>query len=79
MKYKYYGCSNLESVTIPDNVAEIDGLFEGCTNLSTVTFGSGVTRVFGEETFKGCPNLRKIIIESTRVQIWTLVPNLQSA
>lgn len=60
----FYGCSGLESITIPSSVISIgDGAFSGCSNLASVNIPKGVTNI-GPWTFKDCSNLTNIIIPS---------------
>lgn len=60
----FYGCSGLESITIPSTVASIgDGAFSGCNNLSNVNIPEIVT-IIGPSTFKDCSSLKNIVIPS---------------
>ena len=46
-------CRNLESVTIPEGVAEIsESVFEGCTSLKSITLPNSIKRI-GKKAFKG--------------------------
>ena len=54
MIYKYYGCSSLTSVTIPNSVTSIgNGTFYECSSLSSVTIPNSVTSI-GHGTFGYC-------------------------
>ena len=56
--YAFSGCSNLESVYIPDSVTSIgDHAFYYCSNLESVTIGNGVTSI-GDSAFDGCSSLQ---------------------
>jgi hypothetical protein len=58
-------CTNLTSITIPDNVNGIGmSAFDGCTNLASVTLGSRVSTV-GDNAFRGCTSLTRITFGST--------------
>ena len=55
-------CTNLTSVTIPDDVTSIgSGAFGCCSNLTSVTFGNSVTSI-GEGTFVDCTSLTCVAI-----------------
>lgn len=39
MIYKYYCCTDLTSITIPESVTSLgNSCFEGCTNLTAIPF-----------------------------------------
>lgn len=58
----FYGCKNLESVTIGSKVVEINGwAFRACEHLVSVTMGDNVTRI-GESAFYDCVLLNRIDI-----------------
>ena len=57
MSCKYFGCSSLQSVTIPDSVTCIgDREFEGCSSLQSVTIPKSVTIIKGNP-FSNCPRV----------------------
>ena len=54
MNCKYYNCSGLTSVIIPNSVTSIEsGTFYGCSGLTSVTIPNSVTSI-GERAFYGC-------------------------
>ena len=56
----FYGCKNLATVNIGENVTSIPSYaFYGCTGLTSVTIGSSVTSV-GDWAFSGCTGLTSI-------------------
>ena len=58
----FYGCTNLESITIPDGVTSIgDSAFYGCTNLESITIPNSITNI-GFEAFRNCTSLESITI-----------------
>lgn len=58
----FYHCTNLTSVTIPDNIAHITAYsFRNCTSLTSVTFSADVTGI-DNNAFDGCTSLRTINI-----------------
>ncbi|MCR5250208.1 MAG: leucine-rich repeat protein [Lachnospiraceae bacterium] len=60
--YAFYGCSSLESVTIPEGVTNIGSYaFEGCSSLENVTIPEGVTNI-GSYAFDDCSNLESVTI-----------------
>ena len=55
--YAFYGCTTLQSVTIPDSVKSIGySAFSDCSGLQSVTIGTGVTSI-GNYAFSGCTAL----------------------
>lgn len=51
----------IESITIPDNINEIDFNFYNCPNLKTIKLSSALQKIFfNSDTFKKCPQLSNI-------------------
>ena len=65
MSCKYYGCSGLTSITIPNSVTTIDyGTFSGCSGLTSITIPNSVTSI-GSLAFYGCSGLTSITIPNS--------------
>ncbi|MDD6975961.1 MAG: leucine-rich repeat domain-containing protein [Bacteroidales bacterium] len=65
----FYGCSGLESVTIPSSVTSIgDYAFYGCRSLQSVTIPSSVTSI-GSGAFYYCSGLESVTIPSSVTSI----------
>lgn len=59
-KHAFFGCTSLESVTIPNAVTSIGrSAFYNCTNLKSVTIPEGVTSI-GESAFYNCPSIESV-------------------
>ena len=62
---KYYDCSSLTSINIPDGVTSIwDRAFYGCSSLTSITIPDGVTSIW-DRAFYGCSSLTSITLLST--------------
>ena len=65
--YAFYGCSDLTSVKIGNDVKTIgDVVFCGCSSLASVTIGNGVTDI-GGKAFWGCSSLTSVTIKSDKL------------
>ncbi len=63
--YAFSGCTNLTSVTIPDNVMSIENhAFSGCSGLTSVTIPDSVTSI-GEGAFCNCSGLTNVMIPNS--------------
>lgn len=61
----FYGCTNLESVTLPASVYQVGPYaFLGCSSLETVTIPEGLTTI-GNEAFADCTSLTDVTLPST--------------
>ena len=60
--YAFYGCSALESVTLPEGVVNISSYaFNGCTSLTSITLPEMLTQIW-DHAFMGCTSLESITI-----------------
>ena len=51
---KYYGCTSLKNIVIPNSVTSISGsTFYGCTSLENITIPNSVTSI-GSTAFRDC-------------------------
>ncbi len=58
----FYGCENLNNVTLPEKVNEIgDYSFAKCTKLKNVNFLKNVTSI-GGNAFRGCSSIEKVTL-----------------
>lgn len=58
----FKGCSNIETITIPDCIESIgDEAFYGCNKLTSVVIGNGVKSI-GKDVFYQCGSLNSITI-----------------
>ena len=65
----FYGCSNLESVTIPTSVTSIGTYaFEACSSLANITIPNSITKI-GSMAFKYCTSLTSITIPDSVTSI----------
>ena len=62
--YVFYGCRNLQEITIPESVAGIGSYaFRNCTNLNSITIPDNVKNI-GLSAFSNCTSLSSITIGS---------------
>lgn len=60
--YAFYGCENLESVTISSEIEVVgEYAFSQCTNLTDVNLGTGMLEL-GSYAFEGCYSLKRIAV-----------------
>ena len=58
----FYGCSNLEELSLPNNVSYIgSAAFSYCSKLKSISIPNGVSTL-SDYTFEGCANLSSIIL-----------------
>ncbi len=57
-KNAFHNCSNIESITIPDNITIQKGAFSGCTNITTVTMSTNAISHIPQD------NLQTVILTS---------------
>ena len=58
--YAFYGCSNLQTINLPDTITTIGGsCFRYCTKINNVKLPSNLKTLNGQ-TFSGCTNLQNI-------------------
>ena len=58
--YAFYGCENLQTVSLPNSIASIDdNSFQYCEALTDIILPDSVTNI-GREAFEGCKNLTSI-------------------
>lgn len=75
----FYGCSSLEKVKLSEKITklgdlisedaeeDVKGVFSGCTSLKEIVIPKGVNNI-GKNTFNGCENLRRVIIETSSLK-----------
>ncbi len=69
LDYAFYGCTELTSITIPNNVTSIgERAFYGCTGLTNITIPNNVTSI-GVRAFDGCTGLTNITIPNSVTSI----------
>ncbi len=58
--YAFYGCPNLASIVIGDNVGSVyEGAFQNCPSLSSIVIGKHVWGLYSS-AFVGCNNLKDV-------------------
>ena len=71
--YAFALCDKLTSVTIPNNIEEIeDSAFTNCTALASVTIGNGLTTI-GNAAFSQCTSLTNITLPSSVTTLSTYI------
>ena len=64
----FYGCENIEAVSLADGVASIGSFaFNGCSSLENVSIPNSVTNI-GDDAFYYCRSLKKVYI--TDINKW---------
>ena len=67
--YCFYGCSSMESITLPSTIKQIgERAFNGCSALTSIDIPEGVTIIPGR-CFDGCSSMESITLPSTIKQI----------
>ncbi len=65
----FYGCSSMESITLPSTIKQIgERAFDGCSALTSIDIPEGVTIIPGW-CFCGCSSMESITLPSTIKQI----------
>lgn len=65
----FASCSNLKTITIPDNVTSIrDDAFFDCSSLTVINMPDGIKK-FGQNAFNGCSSLTALTIPSNMITI----------
>lgn len=60
--HTFFGCTNLEKVTLPNTITEIGmGAFSDCVNMKEITIPEGV-EIIGDGSFYRCTALTEIIL-----------------
>ena len=59
----FRNCKNLTNAALPNDITELDGMFDGCTNLKKVTLGDKIESI--QTAFKDCKNLEEINLPDT--------------
>ena len=77
----FYGCTQLNSVTFPSSLLQIEGsgqygwgAFQNCTSLTSVTIPAGLT-IIESGTFWGCTSLTSITIPAgiIAIEFWAFL------
>ena len=72
-EYSFYGCTSLESITIPSSVDTLEAdTFKDCTSLSNIKLNEGL-KTLGNYVFIDCRALKEITIPSSVVIFGSLV------
>lgn len=77
-RYAFYGCSSLESITIPAGVNQITShdAISGCTSLTSITFLSENPPTIPSDGFTpSCRSLNKILVPHGALQAYVEAPN----
>jgi hypothetical protein len=65
----FYGCTSLQSITIPDSINGIgDTAFYGCASLQSITLPENM-RIIHDSTFYNCVSLRNVTIPNGVTEI----------
>ena len=68
----FYGCYNLNSVSLPDTVTTIEnGAFYSCTGLTSITLPNSITDI-GANPFASCDNLKSIMVSPEHPTLATI-------
>ena len=65
----FYGCTNLEELSLPKNLKQIyDSVFEHCYNLKKIILPDGLQKI-GNRAFAECRSLEELTIPAS-VKFW---------
>lgn len=64
----FRGCSNLQTVVLPEGVTDIEDTFMGCSSLTSVSLPEGLEKI-GYGAFDGCGSLTEIDIPASVTSI----------
>ena len=64
----FYGCNELQNVTIETGTKVLMGTFANCSNLESISIPSSMERI-SQSTFKGCSSLKDVYVYSDDVNL----------
>ena len=71
----FYGCENLETITLPSTLEEIGkSAFENCKKLKEIVLPEGI-KTIEIRTFKDCASLSKVVFPNTLESIYEMAFN----